>query len=150
MSSMGLKNAFTFNCLYAGHNWRPYIEYVVQTLEKSMDHNATDIREQEIRRKLKDIVSCDVRAEKPLGSVDQKFDIIHTNLCLEIVCEDIEAFHKAFAKFHQYLKPKGYLVCLAALEGSWYLCWNGGKQKWHQLYLRSEDLEETFSRAGKM
>lgn len=133
-----------------GHNWRPYIEYVVHTLEGNEDPSAADVREQDIRSKIQSISFCDIRQDKPLGNIEKKFDVIHTNLCLEIVCEDKEAFYGAFGKFHQYLKPRGYLLCLAALEGSWYLCWNGGDKKWHQLYLHSEDLDTAFERSGKL
>ncbi len=136
---------------FSGHDWRPYVEYVVRTLESNHDPDAVDLRVQEVRRKLQNIIFCDARSENPLGVMQQKqkFDVIHTNLCLEVVCEDKDAFYAVFKKFHQYLRPGGYLLCLAALEGSWYLCWNGGDQKWHQLYLQSEDLDTAMTRSGE-
>jgi hypothetical protein len=130
------------------HNWRPYIDYVVETLEGNMASNAASRREQDIRSKLQEIVYCDVRAQKPLYPIEKKFDVIHTNLCLEIVCETKEEFCEAFGKFRQYLKPKGYLLCVAALGGSWYLCWNRGSTKWHQLCLSYEDLDHAMSSSG--
>ncbi len=133
----------------SGHNWRPYIEYVVHTLESKADQDAVDVREQDIRSKIQNIAFCDARSEKPLGAIQEQFDVIHTNLCLEIVCEDKEAFYTVFGRLRQYLKPKGYLLCLAALEGSWYLCWNGGDKKWHQLYLQSEDLDTAMEKSGE-
>ncbi len=141
---------FTIVVFFSGHDWKPYVKYIVRTLEGNQDPNAVDLRVQELRRKLQNIIFCDAHSEKPLGEMQQKFDVIHTNLCLEIVCEDKDAFYAVFSKFHQYLKPRGYLLCLAALEGSWYLCWNGGGQKWHQLYLQSEDLDTAMARSGEV
>jgi len=136
--------------IHTGHNWTPYIKYVVRQLERDADPDAVDQREADLRRKIQDIVFCDIRSDKPLGGLQKQYDVIHTNLVLEIVCEDKEEFYHSFTKFHQYLKPKGYLLCLAALEGSWYLCWNGGDTKWHQLNLTNDDLDKAFEKSGML
>lgn len=132
-----------------GHDWSPYIRHVVSTLEGSKDPGAVDQRTRELRNKIDDIVSCDVKSEEMLGPYQKLFDVVHTNLCLEIVCETAADFTNALSNLRKLLKPEGYLLCLTAKEGSWYTCAGNGT-KYHQLFLNESEILKAFTGAGKV
>ena len=73
--------------------------------------------------------------------------MIHTNLCIEIVCETLGDFTKTIAKLRRYLKPNGYIVCLTAKGGSWYTCAGTG-ERFHQLHMNEMDIVTAFENAG--
>ncbi len=131
----------------SAHNWRPYIEHVVKELEGNDDPKAVDIREQEIRDKIRPTASCDARADNPLGDIQEKFDAIHTNLCLEAVADDVDAFYCYFNNMCQYLKPNGYIVLMTACECDSYRCWEG-ENNLHVVSLKPENIKEACKRAG--
>ena len=120
----------------------------MRTLEDNSDPNAVNLREQEIRDKIHQLAPCDARADKPLGdNIQEEFDIIHTNLCLEAVCDDKETFYRYLKNVCQYLKPKGCMLIVTACECHSYQCWKG-EENLHALYLESEDLDMACKTAG--
>ena len=90
---------------------------------------------------------CDVKSEEMLGSYQKQFDVVHTNLCLEIVCETPSDFTMALSNLRKLVKPGGYLLCLTAKEGSWYTCAGNGT-KLHQLFLNESEILSAFDKAG--
>ena len=107
-----------------------------------------DQRTRELRNKIEEIVLCDVKAEDMLGPYQKPFDVVHTNLCLEIVCETPTNFINALSNLRKLVKPGGYLLCLTAKEGSWYTCAGFGT-KLHQLFLNESEILKAFGSAGK-
>ncbi len=120
---------------------------MVKVLEGNDDPKAVDIREQDIRDKIRPTASCDARADKPLGDIQEKFDIIHTNLCLEAVADDVDAFYRYLNNLCQCMKPKGYILLGTACECAGYSCWHG-EETLHALPLKPENIEEACKRAG--
>lgn len=108
---------------------------------------AAENREQEIHEKITRLAPCDVRAEKPLGDIQEKFDFIHTNFCVEAVVDNFEEFYESYRKLAQYLKPKGYLMALNACGGSWYTIWKD-TNKLFQLPIESTHIDTAFEKAG--
>ena len=102
-----------------------------------------------MREKIKEIIPCNLKLEDVLssGSKFDKFDIIQTNLCLEIVCESIEEFKHTLCKLEKLLKPGGYLLCLTAKGGRWYTCDGAGKM-YHQLNLEEAEIQTAFRESG--
>ena len=132
----------------AGHDWTPYIHHVVSNLEGNNDPGAVDQRTTELRNKIGEIVSCDVKSQYMIGPDHKPFDIVHTNLCLEIVCETPPDFTEALSNLRKLVKPGGYVLCLTAKEGSWYTCAGYGT-KLHQLFLKETEILKAFDNAGK-
>ena len=132
-----------------GHDWSPYIRHVVSTLEGNKDPEAVDQRTKDLRIKIDDVISCDVKSEDMLGPNHESFDVVHTNLCLEIVCETAVDFTSALSNLRKLLKPGGYLLCLTAKEGSWYTCAGNGT-KYHQLFLNESEILKAFTGAGEV
>ena len=134
--------------IHAAHDWTPYIRHVVSTLEGNKDPGAVDQRTTELRNKIVEILPCDVKATEMLGPHQGLFDVVHTNLCLEIVCETAVDFTDALSNLKKMVKPGGYLLCLTAKEGSWYTCAGGGTRL-HQLFLNESEILKAFRDAGK-
>ena len=136
--------------LYIAHDWSKYIDYVVSVLEGNTDEKASAIREQLLQGKILDIVKCNIRSDELLDGKSQftEFDIIHTNLCLEIACKTKEEFDSCIASLGKLLRPGGYLVCLTAKGGAWYTCAGSGK-KLFQLKMEEEDVIGAFKKSGK-
>ncbi len=137
-------------CLVSpGHDWSSYIRYVVRDLEGDTAEDAEQRREQELREKITDITSCNIRAESFLDAKTEtsKFDVVHTNLCLEIACESYEEFCKCLGKLGDLLKPGGYFVMLTAKGGAWYTCAGAGS-KLFQLKLEEEDILKAVELSG--
>lgn len=129
------------------HDWTPYIHHVVSTLEGNREPGAVAQRTTELRNKIDEIISCDVKSEEMLGPHHKRFDVVHTNLCLEIVCETAVNFTDALSNLKKLLKPGGYLLCLTAKEGSWYTCAGNGT-RYHQLFLNESEILKALKNAG--
>ena len=129
------------------HDWTPYIQHVVETLEDNKHPGAVEQRTKELRNKIDEIVSCDVKSEFMLGAHQKTFDVVHTNLCMEIVCETPADFTGALSNLKKLVKPGGYVLCLTAKEGSWYTCAGNGT-KYHQLFLDESEILKAFNNAG--
>ena len=134
--------------IITGHDWTPYIRHVVSNLEGNSNPGAVDQRTTELRNKIEEIVLCDVKSEDMLSPYQKPFNIVHTNLCLEIVCETAADFIDALSNLRKLVRPGGYLLCLTAKEGSWYTCAGFGT-KLHQLFLNESEILKAFTDAGK-
>lgn len=84
-----------------------------------------------------------------LGAHQKTFDVVHTNLCLEIVCETADNFTEALSNLRKLVKPGGYVLSLTAKEGSWYTCAGNGTRL-HQLFLNESEILKAFKNAGKV
>ena len=125
------------------------MNYVVSTLEGSTDPNSVQFREDKMRRAITEIVKGDIRSPEILaGASVTKFDVVQTNLCLEIASDDLAEFKAAIKSLRQCLKPDGYLVSLTAKEGAWYSCTTGCGLKLHQLSLNEDSIHAAIEEAG--
>jgi len=131
------------------HEWSEYVKYVVTELESKPDNGITAQRQELLRGKIKEVIPCNIRDNSILGErTIEKFDIVQTNLCLEVACESKEEFTKCVGGLKTLLKPGGYLVFLTAKGGSWYTCAGSGC-KLHQLKMEEEDILEAVKQSGK-
>jgi hypothetical protein len=135
---------------YAAHDWSEYFKYVLTVLEGNTAVGTLDSRQQELRGKIKEVIACNIRSDEFLDSKAQfsTFDVIHTNLCLEIASESKEEFNRCIHTLGTMLKPGGYLVCLTAKGGAWYTCAGAGG-KLFQLKMEEEDIIEAFTESGE-
>ena len=119
-------------------------------LEGDTAEDAVKARTRELREKIREVISCNIRSNEFLDANAQctSFDIIHTNLCLEIACETKAEFNKCISTLGTLLKPGGYLVCLTAKGGAWYTCAGAGN-KLFQLKMEKEDIAQAFKESGE-
>ncbi len=136
--------------LPAGHNWNPYVKYVVEDLEGSPDPLAATEREKMVRNKLREIKSCDVRSDDLLDPTTQikSFDVIQTNLCLEAVCQSLDEYVSKVRRLAQMLNPGGYILCIASKGSCWYTC-SGSGHKFYVLKMTQKELEDCYVKAGE-
>lgn len=134
----------------AVHDWSKYINYVVTELEKNTTEGAAAERELEMREKIREIIPCNIRSDNFIDSKSQtsNFDIIHTNLCLEIACETTDEFSLCVSELGKRLKSGGYLICLTAKGGAWYTCAGAGS-KLFQLVMDEEKILKAFDGSGR-
>ena len=122
---------------------------MVTELEKNCSNGVTEKREDELRQKIREIIPCNIRNENVIESTRfVPFDIIQSNLCLEIACESKDEFTKCLRSLKGLLRSGGYVVTLTAKGGSWYTCAGAG-QKLHQLKMEEGDLIQAFKEAGQ-
>lgn len=123
---------------------------MVTELEQNTGQDSPANREKELKGKITEVIPCNIREDDFLGSATRfsKFDIIHTNLCLEIACESKEEFNHCLNKLGSLLKPGGYLVVLTAKGGAWYTCAGAGS-KLFQLKMEEADIIEAVRQSGE-
>ncbi len=119
-------------------------------MEKNPDPLAVVEREKAMRVKIKEIIGCDVMSDILVENRQTPlFDVIHTNLCLEAVCQSLDEYVEKVKKLKQMLKPGGYLLCIGAKESSWYTC-TGSGHKFYVLKMTQKELEECYEKAGML
>jgi hypothetical protein len=145
------------------HDWTPLIEIAVLELEQgrgivdersetSADKEKLDFvqnRADELKRKIKSIVPCDV-TKSPIVQLDtddvaKPFDVVSTSLCLE-ACVSSEVHYKNIvAELCKLLKPNGYLFMNGVLEQSFYFV---SKEKFYTFPLTEKMVKEAMKEAG--
>ena len=137
--------------LSTAHDWVPYIEYVVKTLEGCTEAGAVEHREADVRQKLKEIVSSNIRSDNPLEEASlKKFDIVTALGCLECCSNDIQEFECGVKKLADMLNPNGYLVCNTSLGAQWWVQGNSLETdpKLQLISLEAEDVQRAMEKAG--
>ena len=145
------------------HDWTPLIEIAVLELEQgrgivdgrsetSADKEKLDCvlnRADELKRKIKSIVPCDVN-KAPIVQLDtddvaKQFDVVSTSLCLESCVSSEVHYKNIIAELCKLLKPNGYLFMNGVLEGTFYFV---GEEKLHNFPLTEKMVKEAMIEAG--
>lgn len=112
------------------HDWSSFINFVVRDLEGANDVEAVKNREEELKRKIKSVVPCDVTRTPivDLESVDvgKPFDFVSTGLYLEACVTSERQYKSCLAKICKFLKPNGYFFTYGVLEQTYFTL---GKKK---------------------
>ncbi|XP_065904257.1 nicotinamide N-methyltransferase-like [Dysidea avara] len=127
------------------YNWSPYFRHVVSTLEGQVSLDAVAKRESQLRRILKDPLTCDVRNEPIVPNMSKPVDIICANFSLETTLPTMTDFEHVMKVLFDMLNPKGFLLLLCSLGCSWYLI---KEAKFPCIYLRLENIENAAKKAG--
>ena len=133
------------------HDWSPYFNHVVGSLEGNSDTRVAVEREQLLKKKITSIVPCDIRVKDPQKIINggdnafEPFDIVAFNFCAEAVCMSIQEYEEILSRLGMLVKPSGYLTSLISLEESWYIN-EGGKT--FVLCLTAENVNDCFEKAG--
>ena len=132
-------------------DWSATFEYIVQELEGKEAETVAG-RQEELRRKLRAIVPCDLTKEKlleiPSSLADQygpPYDVVATCLCLEAVVESEKEYKDVVAKLAGFVKRGGYLVMHAVIQQTYYIV---GDKKFYTFYLTRKMVEESLREAG--
>lgn len=130
-------------------DWMPYIRHVVNKLEQKVDCESAAVRAQTLRNRIHHIVSCDINADQKhlLGceAVQEPFDIISMNGCIEAVVKSHTQYQQSIAKLKTLMKPGGLLVGVQFLG----LCgWEIQGEKYHCFPLTEELVVTSLQQAG--
>lgn len=125
-------------------NWTP-ISKAIAKLEGGKCDSETV--ENEARRKVADIIYCDVHNEMVLDETyaGRQFDIISTVFCLEYASSNYDEYKTALINVCKLIKPGGTLIMGGALEETHYTI---GAKKFACHYLTEDQLFDALRDAG--
>ncbi|NXY20202.1 NNMT methyltransferase, partial [Atrichornis clamosus] len=124
-------------------DWVPVVKYVC---ELEGDREKWAEKQEKLRKKVKQVLKCDVTKANPTGSVSlPPADCIVSTLCLEGACKDLPTFRSALRNIGTLLKPGGHLVMVTALGDTYYTF---NKQVFSCLCLKKQEVEEAVVAAG--
>ncbi|KYO46382.1 nicotinamide N-methyltransferase-like [Alligator mississippiensis] len=103
-------------------------------------------KEEKLRKKVKQVLKCDVRKPNPLAPVTlPAADCLLSTLCLEAACKDLGTFRAALKNISSLVKPGGHLVMVTVLKETYYVV---DQHSFSCLYLDQESVEEAIKDAG--
>ncbi|KAK3593402.1 hypothetical protein CHS0354_021981 [Potamilus streckersoni] len=123
----------------------PVFEYLVEKNEKGMD---VDKRQDELRRKIKHIVHCDVTLPNPIAATPVDgvvFDAITSSLCLEAASVTLDDYAKTVQNLSSLLKPGGHLVIIGVLEETFYRI---GDVRFKCTYISKNQVQDIYKKEG--
>jgi len=145
LSDFALQNLAILN------DWKKGKRELVQEITKwemkiSKDERALNIRNNEVREKVKNIRRVDVNKPElfvdDLPVPDQKYDIINTSLCLEAATKSTNQYLAAVQNLSKYLKSGGHIMVAGVLEQTFYKV---GDYNFMCAYLTKEDITSIFT-----
>ena len=135
-------------------NWQPFISAVLRQYEGLSEAKSAEIREEEVRKKLSAIVSCDLKKK---GIIDPNyvpeggFDVITCIEVLSVAASTMEEFHYMFENIHSVMKPGGlFMVRLAGINTYYHSNIESVETspKYSVLYVTRADVEQALEKAG--
>ncbi|XP_032565608.1 nicotinamide N-methyltransferase isoform X1 [Chiroxiphia lanceolata] len=124
-------------------DWVPVVKYVC---ELEGDREKWAEKQEKVRKKVKQVLKCDVTRANPTGAVSlPPADCIVSTLCLEGACKDLPTFRSALRNIGTLVKPGGHLVLVTVL-GETYYAFN--KQVFSCLRLEKHEVEAAVEAAG--
>jgi SAM-dependent methyltransferase len=98
-------------------DWSHYIEAVLKLEGKVSSSSAIQQRETTVRQRVTCVMPCDARSPKPLHPVDELYDMVVSNLCLEAAARDLAEWYCCIRNIASLVKPGGR-VMLSAVKGA--------------------------------
>ncbi|NXG20004.1 NNMT methyltransferase, partial [Grallaria varia] len=124
-------------------DWVPVVKYVC---ELEGDREKWAEKQEKVRKKVKQVLKCDVTKANPTGPVSlPPADCIVSTLCLEGACKDLPTFRSALKNIGTLVKPGGHLVMVTVL-GETYYAFN--QQVFSCLCLEKHEVEAAVEAAG--
>ncbi|KAK3593401.1 hypothetical protein CHS0354_021980 [Potamilus streckersoni] len=123
----------------------PILNYLVQVDKSS---STVEKRQDELKRKIKNIVKCDVTQPNPVVSTPVDgvvFDAITSSLCLESASVTLDDYEKSVQNLSGLLKPGGHLVLVGVLEETFYRV---GDFRFKCAYIRKDQLQDIWEKEG--
>ncbi|XP_056141439.1 nicotinamide N-methyltransferase-like [Lampris incognitus] len=98
-------------------NWDAHIQFVCD-LEKK---RTPEVVKQTLRRKIKQVLKCDVNMENPFHPVVvEPADCVVSSLCLETACKDHHDYRRSLGTMVGLLREGGLLVLIGDLNETFY------------------------------
>ncbi|XP_071432297.1 nicotinamide N-methyltransferase isoform X2 [Pithys albifrons albifrons] len=124
-------------------DWVPVVKYVC---ELEGDREKWAEKQEKVRKKVKQVLKCDVTKANPTGPVSlPPADCIVSTLCLEGACKDLPTFCSALRNIRTLVKPGGHLVMVTVLGDTFYAF---NKQVFSSLCLQKHEVEAAVEGAG--
>ena len=100
-------------------DWSLYFNEVVKVIEGKSDENVAK-REDELRRKIRHIIPCDLLAPQPIkwpisNEEIPTFDVISSSFCIDCVCSSEEEFTAAVGRLAKLQNPGGHMIIATEL-----------------------------------
>ena len=139
------------------HDWSSDFKCTLNDVEPRVDRvagsnpktpqgdNTWREREDLLRKRITDIIPCDIFCDNPLLVKQEPFEVIQTSLCLEVVCATFAEYKDGVRKLVGLLKPGGFLIMFMEERETFYMV---GKKRWDVLYLTLEQVKEALVEAG--
>lgn len=127
------------------HDWSSHFKHVVNEVEHVVGDDAWREREELLRKRISNIIACDILSDNPLLVEQEPFEIVSTSLCLEVCCTTYPEYKKGVKKLVGLLKPGGFLIMFVVERQTFYMV---GNKKWSCLYLTLEQVKEALTEAG--
>ena len=130
---------------------RTRLEFIFQmhTIVNEVEHiagdNAWREREELLRKRITNIIPCDIFSDNPLLVKQEPFEIVTTSLCLECACTTYAEYKEGVKKLVGLLKPGGFLLMLLDERETFYMV---GEKKFSCLSLTLEQVKEALVEAG--
>ncbi len=126
-------------------DWREAVSAVLELEEKDSTLHSIAAREKAIRQRVKCVLPCDATQATPIAGMEQTYDVLVSNLCLEAVAKDLEQWRQYLRNVTSLLKPGGRLIMAAVRGGRAY---SVGKVVFHVLPIYEEDFMSALPDAG--
>ena len=127
------------------HDWSSHFKHVVNEVEHIAGDEAWCEREELLRKRITNIIPCDIFSDNPLLVKQEPFEIVSTSLCLEAACTTYAEYKEGVKKLVGLLKPGGFLLMFIVERETFYMV---GEKKWPCLYLTLEQVKEALVEAG--
>ena len=127
------------------HDWSSHFRYVVNEVERIAGDEAWRKRQELLRKRISNIIACDILCDNPLLVEQEAFEIIFTSLCLEAACTTYAEYKEGIKKLVGLLKPGGFLLMVIVERQTYYVV---TKKKWPSLYLTLEQVKIALAEAG--
>ena len=127
------------------HDWSSHLKYVVNEVEHIAGDDAWREREELLRKRITNIIPCDIFSDNPLLVKQEPFEIIFTGLCLECACTTYAEYKESVKKLVGLLKPGGFLLMLVDERETFYMV---REKKFSCLSLTLEQVKEALAEAG--
>ena len=129
-------------------DWSPFFKYVVATLEGKSEQEAV-AREEELRKRIKAIVSCDITADPPIQpGYEGPYDVVFSSLVLDCAYFSVEGFEEGVTKLAKLVKPGGRL-CVMEIESPGKIhFYTVGRETLYGLSVTQEMFLDIFTKLG--
>ena len=131
----------------AALDWSLFFKYVVITLEGKSEEEAV-AREDELRRRIKAVVSCDITADQPIQpGYEGPYDVVSACLAIGCAYSSVAGYETGVAKLAKLVKPGGKL-CLYENIGTDTISYAVGPETFYSLSFTEDVLKGILAKLG--
>jgi len=98
-------------------DWSKMLEL---TASKMPNGYSGDVIAGYLRKKIRDVIQCDVNQSDIIDKSIGQFDVVISNFCLDSACEGDDSFHTAFGNLCHVIKSGGHLIMNLTMGGTYY------------------------------